>query len=198
MSPEWIGVLGVLALLLFILLRFPVGMALILVGFVGYATITDLAVALVQLGTSPFGTASSYNLSVIPLFIFMGMILSNCGLGNDLYQAIDRWMGHLKGGMAMATIGTSAIFSAISGSVNATTATIAKVTLPEMKKYNYKPSLSTSCRCRGDFRRIDSPQRYSYIIRGFNHGADWCIINCRHYSWNLASGPVYVDHLYLD
>ncbi|EGL83109.1 TRAP dicarboxylate transporter, DctM subunit [Caldalkalibacillus thermarum TA2.A1] len=166
MGPEWIGVLGVLVLFVLILLRIPVGIALILVGFVGYAIITDFSVALAQLGTSPFGTASSYNLSVIPLFIFMGMILSNCGLGNDLFQAIDRWLGHLRGGMAMATIGTSAIFSAISGSVNATTATIAKVTLPEMKKYNYKPSLSTACVAAGGTLGILIPPSVILVLYG--------------------------------
>lgn len=149
MSPEMIGVLGIIALIVLFLLRVPVGISLIVVGLAGTACIRGWNVAFTQLGRSAFDTAGSYSLSVIPLFILMGMILSYTGLGQDLYRAIDSWLGHLKGGLAIATIGTAGMFSSICGSLNATTATIGRIALPEMNKYNYKPSLSTACVAAG-------------------------------------------------
>src|SRR5690625_3516448 len=127
MSPELLGGIWIIALLVLFLLRVPISVSLIIVGTCGLGFIRGWDSALVQLGTTPFSTASSYSLSVIPLFILMGMFLSYSGFGNDLYTAVDAWIGHIKGGLAMTTIGTSALFSAISGSVNATTATMARI-----------------------------------------------------------------------
>ena len=93
-------------------------------GLLGVSLLTDWSVGLAQLGTAAFGTANNYSLSVIPLFILMGMFMSNTGLGQDLFSAVDNWIGHLRGGLAIATIGASSIFAAISGSTNATTATL--------------------------------------------------------------------------
>src|SRR5690625_7416458 len=122
-----IGIIGIVALLVLFLIRVPVSISLIIVGTFGLAMIRDWDTALVQLGTTPFSTASSYSLSVIPLFILMGMFLSYSGFGNDLYTAVDAWIVNIKCGLAVTTIGTSALFSAISGSVNATTATMARI-----------------------------------------------------------------------
>ncbi|MDQ0162890.1 TRAP transporter large permease [Bacillus alveayuensis] len=166
MSPEMIGLIGIAVLIMLFLLKVPVGISLILVGLIGTSFIRGWDIAFTQLGRTPFDTASSYSLSVIPLFILMGMILSYTGLGRDLYSAVDSWIGHLRGGLAMATIGTAAIFSAISGSLNATTATVAKITLPEMKKYNYKPSLSTACVAAGGTLGILIPPSVILILYG--------------------------------
>ncbi|UTR08967.1 TRAP transporter large permease [Evansella sp. LMS18] len=170
MSPELIGVLGLILLLILFLLKIPVGIALLVVGLVGTGLIRGWDIALLQLGRTPFDTAFSYSLSVIPLFILMGMVLSYCGLGRDLYKAVDNWIGHVRGGLAMATIGTAAIFSAISGSVNATTATVAKITLPEMEKYNYKPTLSTACVAAGGTLGILIPPSVILILYGILTG----------------------------
>ncbi len=161
-----IGVLGIVLLLVLFILKVPVGIALLVVGLVGTGIIRGWDIALLQLGRTPFDTAFSYSLSVIPLFILMGMVLSYCGLGKDLYRAVDSWVGHMRGGLAMATIGTASIFSAISGSVNATTATVAKITLPEMSKYNYKPSLSTACVAAGGTLGILIPPSVILILYG--------------------------------
>lgn len=161
-----IGVIGLILLLVLFVFKVPVGISLLVVGFVGTASIRGLDIALLQLGRTPFDTGFSYSMSVIALFILMGMVLSYCGLGKDLYHAVDSWIGHVKGGLAMATIGTSAIFAAISGSVNATTATVAKITLPEMQKYNYKPSLSTSCVAAGGTLGILIPPSVVLILYG--------------------------------
>ncbi|MEN2465727.1 TRAP transporter large permease [Ornithinibacillus sp. JPR2-1] len=166
MSPEWIGIIGIVTLLLLFVLRVPVAVSLIMVGTVGLALIRGWDAALVQLGTTPFSTASSYSLSVIPLFILMGMFLSYSGFGRDLYTAVDAWIGHIKGGLAMTTIGTSAFFSAISGSVNATTATMARISLPEMKKYKYDDALSTSCVAAGGTLGILIPPSVILVLYG--------------------------------
>ncbi|MGJ9385273.1 TRAP transporter large permease subunit [Salipaludibacillus sp. CF4.18] len=147
-------------------MKVPVSIALIFVGTVGFGFIRGFDTGLIQLGSPPFGTASSYSLSVIPLFIFMGMILSFSGLGQDLFRAVDSWLGHIKGGMTLTTIGTSAIFSSISGSVNATTATMARITLPEMKKYNYSPTLSAACVAAGGTLGILIPPSVVLILYG--------------------------------
>lgn len=166
MSPEVIGLIGIVLLLVLILLRVSVGLSLFLVGFLGIAWLSDWNVGLSQLGTSAFGTAKNYSLSVIPLFILMGMFMSNTGLGKDLFQAVDKWIGHFRGGLAIATIGAASIFAAISGSTNATTATLAKITIPEMKEYNYKTTFSTAAVAAGGTLGILIPPSVILILYG--------------------------------
>ena len=166
MSPEVIGIIGIALLLLLFIIRVPVSVSLIIVGTIGLAVIRGWDTALVQLGTTPFSTVSSYSLSVIPLFILMGMFLSYSGFGHDLYTAVDAWIGHIRGGLAITTIGTSAMFSAISGSVNATTATMARISLPEMKKYKYDDGLSTSCVAAGGTLGILIPPSVILVLYG--------------------------------
>lgn len=166
MTPEMIGIIAMIALLILFLLKMPIAVALLVVGVVGIASIRDWNASFAQLAISPFNTATSFSLSVIPLFIFMGMILSSSGFGQDLYRAVDAWIGRLRGGLAMTTIGTSALFSCISGSVNATTATMARIALPEMKKYNYDPGLSTACVAAGGTLGILIPPSVILILYG--------------------------------
>lgn len=166
MSVEFIGLLGIIFLLILFMLRVPIGVSLIVVGMGGLILIQGWDSAFIQLGTTPFSTTASYSLSVIPLFILMGMFLSNSGFGNDLYRAVDAWIGHIKGGLAITTIGTSALFAAISGSVNATTATMAQIALPEMNKYKYDQELSTSCVAAGGTLGILIPPSVILILYG--------------------------------
>lgn len=166
MSPEVIGILGILAILVLFFAKIPVAIALIIVSLLGTTAIRGFEVAFAQLGRTPFDTSSDYSLSVIPLFILMGMVLSNTGIGRDLYRMVDSFLGHLRGGLATATIGTAAIFSSISGSLNATTATVAKIALPEMNKYNYKSSLSTASVAAGGTLGILIPPSVILILYG--------------------------------
>lgn len=166
MSPEFIGFLGIIAILVLFFLKIPVAISLIIVSLLGTTLIRGWDVAFAQLGRTPFDTSSDYSLSVIPLFILMGMVLSYTGIGKDLYGMVDSWVGHLRGGLAMATIGTAAIFSSISGSLNATTATVAKIALPEMEKYKYKPGLSTSSVAAGGTLGILIPPSVILILYG--------------------------------
>ncbi|MEZ2458368.1 TRAP transporter large permease [Salinicoccus roseus] len=166
MTPELIGIIGILAILILFFAKVPVAIALIIVSLLGTTAIRGFEVAFAQLGRTPFDTSSNYSLSVIPLFILMGMVLSNTGIGRDLYRMVDSFVGHLKGGLATATIGTAAIFSSISGSLNATTATVAKIALPEMDKYHYKSSLSTASVAAGGTLGILIPPSVILILYG--------------------------------
>lgn len=166
MSPETLGIIGIIALVALIMLRVQVGIALLLVGFTGYYFLAGTDVALAQLGTSAFGTASKYTLSVMPMFILMGMFLSHSGLATDLFNSVDSWVGHVRGGLGMATIGAAAIFASISGSNNATTATLAKVAIPEMQKYKYDDGLSSSCVAAGGSLGVLIPPSVILILYG--------------------------------
>lgn len=166
MSPEIIGFLGIVLLLVLVFLRLPVGLALFIVGFLGVSLITDWNVGFSQLGVAAFNTVNKYGLSVIPLFILMGMYLSYSGLGKDMFGAVDKWIGHFRGGLALASIGASAIFASISGSANATTATLARITIPEMRKYNYKPNLATASVAAGGTLGILIPPSVILILYG--------------------------------
>jgi len=166
MSPELVGIIGIALLLVLFAFRMQVGLAMLLVGLLGYCYLATTQAGLTKLGIDPYATASSYSLSVIPLFILMGMFLSYGGLGRDLYQAVDTWMGHLRGGLAMATIGACAAFAAVSGSTTATAATMGAVALPEMKRYNYKDSLATACVAAGGTLGILIPPSVILILYG--------------------------------
>ena len=115
----------------------PIGIAMALVGFAGFAYVAGLHSALGVLKTVPYSTFASYNMSVIPLFILMGSFAFFAGLSKELYDTVHAWIGHFRGGLAMATVGACAAFAAVSGSSLATAATFGKVSLPEMKRYDY-------------------------------------------------------------
>lgn len=166
MNPELIGVIGIILLLICIFLRISIGLSLFLVGFLGVSLITDTKVGLSQLSMASFGTSNNYSLSVIPLFILMGMFLSYSGLGKDLFNAVNKWFGKIRGGLAIATIGASSIFAAISGSSNATTATIARVSIPEMNKYEYKTTFSTAAVAAGGTLGVLIPPSVLLIVYG--------------------------------
>lgn len=166
MSPEMVGVLGVVLLIVLFMLRVQIGIALLLVGLAGYTYLTRVNVGLAQLGMSSYGTTASYNMSVMPLFILMGMLLSFSGLGRDLYRAMNSWLGRIRGGLAIATVGACAIFAAISGSNNATTATMATVALPEMRRYNYNPKMATAVIAAGGTLGVLIPPSVILVLYG--------------------------------
>ncbi len=137
MSPEVIGIVGLVALVVLLMLRVPVGVAMIAVGVVGFAMIINWKAAFARLGSDAFFGASLYSLSVIPLFVLMGLLLASASLGEDVYKAIDAFLWRLKGGLGVATIGASALFGAVSGSAVASATTMSVVAVPEMKRFDY-------------------------------------------------------------
>jgi tripartite ATP-independent transporter DctM subunit len=143
MSEVTIGLLGLAALLVLFLTGIELGMAMALVGFIGFSIIVSTKAALNLLAKDIFDVFSSYGFTVIPLFIFMGQIAFNAGIAKRLYNASYKFIGHIPGGMAMATVVGATAFKAICGSSPATAATFASVAVPEMDRYHYDKRLST-------------------------------------------------------
>ncbi len=166
MSPTLIGVIGLVALFLLIFSRMPVGFVMALVGFVGFGSIVSFNAALSMMARDFFDVFGSYNLTVIPLFILMGQIAFHAGISSRLFDVAYKFIGHRPGGLAIATIGACAGFSAICGSTNATAATMAAVTLPEMKRYHYQDSLATGVVAAGGSLGILVPPSVIFIIYG--------------------------------
>jgi len=143
MSPVSAGIAAIFFLLILFLLRMPVAFAMAFVGLVGFAYLTGPGPALSLLAQDIFEQFSSYPLTVIPMFILMGTFAFASGISKRLYETNYTWVGQLRGGLTMATVLACAGFAAICGSTAATAATMGKIALPEMKKYNYNDTLAT-------------------------------------------------------
>jgi C4-dicarboxylate transporter DctM subunit len=166
MTPTMTGFVGIGVLLIILFSRMPIAFGMGLIGFLGFAYLVGVGPALGLLKTVPYSTFASHSLSVIPLFILMGAFAFSAGLSKDLYEAAYKWLGHLRGGLAMATVGACACFAAISGSSMATAATMGTVALPEMKKYKYDPALATGAVAAGGSMGILIPPSVILIIYG--------------------------------
>jgi C4-dicarboxylate transporter, DctM subunit len=166
MSSELIGLIGILALFSLLAMRMYIGMAMMVVGLIGTSFITGYGPAVDLLGLLPMNESKSYNLSVIPLFILMGQFAFISGISTDIYKTVYNWMGHLRGGLAMATVLACAFFAAVSGSSLATGATMGMVAIPEMLKYKYDPRLATGCVAAGGTLGILIPPSIGFVIYG--------------------------------
>jgi len=166
MSPEVIGILGIVVMFALLALRMYIGIAMALTGFLGLSCIVGFDAGLHILGITPLTEGSSYTLSVIPLFVLMGQFAFISGISSDIYKTVYAWMGHFRGGLAMATIMACAGFAAVCGSSLATGATMGMVAIPEMNKYNYDPKLSTGCVAAGGTLGILIPPSIGFIIYG--------------------------------
>lgn len=166
MSATLVGIIGLIALFVLIFSRMPVGFVMTLVGFCGFSYLVSFDAALNMMAKDYFNIFGSYNLTVIPLFILMGQIAFHAGISSRLFDVAYKFVGHWPGGLAMATIGACAGFSAICGSTNATAATMASVTIPEMKKYNYQDNIATGVVAAGGSLGILVPPSVIFIIYG--------------------------------
>ena len=166
MSPTMIAIIGIIGMLVLIFLRLPVGFAMALAGFLGMSYFVSPQAALHILSSDIWGQFSSYGLSVIPLFIFMGYICLNSGISVRLYDTAYKWVGQMRGGIAMATIVADEFFAAICGSNSATAATMGTVALPQMEKYNYDPVLSTGTVATGGTLGVVIPPSVILIVIG--------------------------------
>lgn len=170
MPEALVGGIGIILLLVLILAGTPIGLALLSVGFAGFAWLVSPEAALTLLADEIFLTLSSYSLAVLPLFFLMGQLAYQAGMSGRLFSTAYTWLGHLPGGLAMAAVGGCAGFSAISGSNTATAATMSTVALPEMKKYGYNPELSTSSVAVGATLGVVIPPSVVLIIIGLQTG----------------------------
>lgn len=158
--------IGFAVVLVLVLLRMPIAFAMGLVGMVGYMHETSFRGALSMVSRLIIDTSQDYGLSVIPLFILMGLFVNKGGISRELYRVSYAFLGHLRGGLAMATIVACGGFAAICGSSLATAATMSKVAMPEMRKYGYADSLSTASIAAGGTLGILIPPSVILVIYG--------------------------------
>ena len=162
------ALIGLAAMMLLAFVRIPIAFAMAIIGVVGYAYMRDwqwhIALAMVQ--TKVYETGRNYTLSVVPLFILMGSFVTRAGMSQELFRAAYAFIGHLRGGLAMATVMACAGFGAICGSSIATAATMAKVAYPSMKKLGYSDALSTGSIAAGGTLGILIPPSTILVIYG--------------------------------
>ena len=138
-----VGLLGLAVVLVLFLTGIELGFAMALIGFLGFSYIVSFKAGLNLLAKDVFDVFSSYGFTVIPLFVLMGQVAFNAGIAKRLYNTSYKFIGHIPGGLAMATVAGATAFKAICGSSPATAATFASVAVPEMDRYNYDKKLST-------------------------------------------------------
>ena len=143
MSTDAIALLGFVSLFILMLLRVPVGMAMGLVGVTGYAWISGFEPAMKLVGQTAMRTVTDYTFGVIPMFMLMGTLVSASGVSRELFKAANSMIGHLRGGLGVATVVACGGFAAICGSSVATAATFSSVAYPEMRRFNYPQSFAT-------------------------------------------------------
>lgn len=158
------GLIGVGLLILLLFSKMLIGPVMVVVGFLGFTYLAGIVPSLSIMGLSPYRTASAYELSTIPLFVFMGMLCFHAGLSSDIFYTLHRWIGHFRGGLAMATVGACGGFAAVSGSSIATAITMATVALPEMRRYKYADGLACGAIAAGGTVGILIPPSIPFII----------------------------------
>lgn len=167
---ELIGLLGLVSLFGLLMLRVPVGLAMILVGVLGnyvlslFVPFLRFGPYMLQFKTLLWGNMASYELSVVPLFVLMGYLASHAGLSRDLFQGMNAVMGRFRGGVAVAAIGACAGFGAVCGSSLATASTMGRVALPELQRLNYSPRLATAALAAGGTLGILIPPSVALVI----------------------------------
>jgi tripartite ATP-independent transporter DctM subunit len=166
MSNTTIGLIGVAGLFLLFILRMPVGLSMLITGLVGSIAIRGWQHALPSLSSETFAIASFYQLSVIPMFVLMGNIAGASGMGRDLYNAAYAWVGHIRGGLASATIIACACFASLCGSSAASAVTMGRVALPEMRRYKYDDALATGTVASGGTLGFTFPPSAGLVIYG--------------------------------
>ncbi len=167
MDPVSIGMLSIVALTLFLLSGIRIAFATALCGFCGLWILRGYDPAASLSATTIFGHLTSYNLLVLPLFIMMGFFAYYAGITRDIYWAARQWLGHLPGGIAIATIIGCAGFAAACGASTASAAVMGRVALPELKKYGYDDKISVGCVAAGGTMAIMIPPSVLMVIYGY-------------------------------
>ncbi len=166
MNPTTIGLIGIAIMIVIFLTRMPVAYVMALVGWLGFSYLVSPKAGLGLISRDIYEVFSSYGLTVIPLFVLMGQVAFNAGISRRLYDSAYKFLGHTRGGLAMATITACTAFGAICGSSPATAATMATVGLPEMKRYNYSDELATGAVASGGSLGMLMPPSVVLIVYG--------------------------------
>jgi C4-dicarboxylate transporter DctM subunit len=166
MDRDLVALVGFVAMFGLMALRVPIGVAMGIAGVAGFGVLTGLQPGLNLLANVPLSVLTDYNLSVIPMFILMGAFASHSGMSQELFAAGRAWLGHRRGGLALATIAACGGFSAINGSSVATAATMTQVALPEMRRAGYHPGFSTGLIAAGGTLGIMIPPSVIMVLYG--------------------------------
>ena len=166
MNPTLVGVIGIVVLILVFFTRMPVAYVMTMVGYVGFSYLVSGAAGLKLLSRDFYEVYSSYGLTIIPMFVFMGQIAFNAGISRRLYDSAYAFVGSYRGGLATATVCACTAFGAVSGSSPATAATMATVGLPEMKRYNYAQELASGSVASGGGLGMLMPPSVVLIVYG--------------------------------
>jgi tripartite ATP-independent transporter DctM subunit len=166
MSTDVVAIAGFVSLFVLMLLRVPVGMAMGLVGVAGFGYLTGGAPALKIVGHTTMRSVTDWNFAVVPLFLLMGSFATNSGMSRELFRAANAFMGHMRGGLGIATIAACGGFAAICGSSVATAATFSRVAYPEMRRYGYPQSFSTGVIAAGGTLGVMIPPSTVLAIYG--------------------------------
>jgi tripartite ATP-independent transporter DctM subunit len=166
MSGDTVAILGFVSLFVLMLLRVPIGMAMGLVGVAGFGYLTSAGPALKIVGHTTMRTVTDFNFAVIPLFLLMGSFATTSGMSRELFRAANGFLGHLKGGLGIATIAACGGFAAICGSSVATAATFSRVAYPEMRRYGYPQSFATGVIAAGGTLGIMIPPSTVLAVYG--------------------------------
>jgi tripartite ATP-independent transporter DctM subunit len=166
MEGPALGALGFGAVIVLIFLRVPVAIAMGLVGTVGFAWTNGLQSLGFVLGKTAFDMVFPYDLSIVPLFIMMGVFAAHAGLSKSLYSFVAAFVGRMRGGLAIATIGACAIFGSVCGSAIATAATMGRVAMPEMRRLGYRDSLSSAAVAAGGTLGVMIPPSIMFALYG--------------------------------
>ncbi len=168
MSSVLVGILSVIVFFVLLILRVPIAYAMALVGFAGFSYLTSPSTAFSMVAKEIYSTFASFSLSVIAMFVWMGFLAYYSGIGTRLFVFAYKLMGHFPGGLAIATQVACGVFGAICGSNTATAATIGAISLPEMKKYKYDPSLASASVASGGVLGVLIPPSVIFIIYGMS------------------------------
>ena len=166
MDRDLVALLGFIGMFALMALRVPIGVAMGVVGVLGFGALSGIGPALNLLGNVPLSVLSDYNLAVIPMFILMGAFASQAGMSRELFSAGRAWFGHRRGGLAYASIAACAGFAAINGSSVATAATMTQVALPEMRRAGYDPGFSAGLIAAGGTLGIMIPPSTIFVLYG--------------------------------
>src|SRR5437899_7124677 len=166
MSTDAVAVIGFVSLVALMLLRVPVGMAMGLVGVTGFSYLVGAGPAFKLVGQTSMRTVTDYTFGVIPMFLLMGAFVSNSGMSRELFRAANTFVGHLRGGLGIATIAACGGFAAICGSSVATAATFSTVAYPEMRRFGYPQSFATGVIAAGGTLGIMIPPSTVFAIYG--------------------------------
>lgn len=147
-------------------LRIPIAVSMSVAGFLGFSCLVSAEAAVRVVAKDFYSIFSSYSLSVIPMFAWMGYLAFYAGIGSQLFTLAYKLLGRLPGGLAVATQAACAVFGAVCGSSTATAATIGAISLPEMKKYRYDDALATACVASGGAIGIMIPPSVIFVVYG--------------------------------